>query len=120
MGNRQIKNYMVLKELMIAPFHPRLVALAMWCFHRWSDFIVTSGYREHDTGVHGTWPCRGLDVSSWPFKDPEAMAADANAHFFYDPKRPEKMCVIYHDAGSGYHFHLQAHDRTLYLCDSPG
>ena len=112
---RQIKNYQVLKEILLAPFDSKLVALAMWCYTRWSSFRITSGYREGDAGVHGTWPCRGLDVSAKAFKDPQALADDANSVWIYDNNRLEKKCVVYHDAGNGWHLHLQVHPRTYYL-----
>ena len=112
---RQIKNYKVLKELLIAPYHPKLVALALWCYTRWSHFTITSGYRDGDPGVHGQWPCRGLDVRSRDFPNPGKLAADANSLWIYDPHRLHKKCVVYHNAGSGFHFHLQVHDRTKYL-----
>lgn len=115
MGTR-IKNHQVLKEILLPGFHPKLVALSIWCLVRWGDLWITSGYREGDSGVHGTLPCRALDVSSRPFIRPEAMALDANIHWTYDPERPKFTCVLYHKTPGGvWHFHLQVHPRTLYL-----
>ena len=111
-------NYRILKSLMLGSYDPKLVALAIWCATRWSEFHITSASREGDKGVHGTVPCRGLDARSRNFSAPEAMAEDANRHWVYDPQRPKFKCVLYHKTPNGaWHLHLQVHPKTKYLGD---
>lgn len=110
----QVANYKILKNLMLNVYHPKLVALVIWVLHRVSDFCITSAYREGD-GVHGTIPCRAIDIRSKNFNDPEEIASDINNHWVYDPERPKFKCALYHDVGQGPHIHLQCHASTVYL-----
>lgn len=111
----QISNYKILKSLMLNTFHPKLIALAIWTLHRISNFCITSAFRENDKGVHGTIPCRALDIRSRTFSDPESITNDINDHWVYDPERPNLKCALYHDVGQGPHIHLQVHPNTQYL-----
>lgn len=112
----QIANYKIMKSLMLSLYHPKLVALAIWSSHRYSSFCITSGFRENDKGIHGTNPCRALDIRSTNYNDPQAVVDDINAHWLYNPKS-EFKCALYHDVGQGPHIHLQVHNRTKYLKD---
>ena len=113
-----IKDWKVLKGMLNVAYHPKMIALAMWVTVRYSKVVFTSAYREGDKGVHGTTPCRGMDIRSWHYADPKTIVDDINVHWRYDPlKRPEMMCALYHDTGSGKHIHLQVHDNTHYLQD---
>ena len=113
-----IKNWKVLKGMLSVAFHPKMIALAMWITVRYSKVVFTSAYRSGDKGVHGTAPCRGMDMRSWHYDDPQVVVDDINVHWRYDPiKRPEMMCAILHNTGSGNHIHLQVHDNTQYLRD---
>jgi hypothetical protein len=111
----RVKHYKALRGLLSAPFHPKLIALAMWVTARLSDVVFTSGYRKGDKGVHGQVPCRGLDIRSWIYPDPQMICDDINKHWIYDPERPDKKCAIYHNVGKGFHIHLQVHARTEYV-----
>lgn len=108
-----IKDLKVFNALMSAPYHPKIVGLLTWFACRYSDFCITSGFRFGDSGVHGTIPCRAVDLRSSTFKEPWAVRDDVNKHWVYDPDRPEYKCCVYHDAGSGFHFHLQVHPKTF-------
>ena len=110
----QIKDWKVLKGLMLKPYHHKMIGLAEWVTVRFSEVMFTSAFRP-GTGVHGTDPCRGLDIRSWIYNDPKKVVNDINTHWIYDPKRPEKKCAVLHDVGQGNHIHLQTHDRTQYL-----
>ena len=113
-----IKDWKVLKGMLSVAFHPKMTALAMWVTVRYSKVTFTSAYREKGNGVHSVVPCRGMDIRSWHYDDPQTVVDDINVHWRYDPlKRPEKMCAILHDTGSGNHIHLQTHDNTRYLQD---
>ena len=113
-----IKDWKVLKGMLVVAYHPKMIALAMWVAVRYSKLVLTSAYRMGDSGVHGQIPCRGIDIRSWHYNDPQVVVDDINVHWRYDPyKRPEMMCAIYHDTGSGKHIHLQVHDNTQYLRD---
>ena len=103
-----IKNLCVMRELMDRAYHPKLSELACWVAVRYSRFTITEVWRED--GVHSL--CRAIDLRSKNYEDPEAVAADINAHWIYDPQRPEYKCCVYHNVGKGWHFHLQVHDRT--------
>ena len=76
------------------------------------EFKVTSIYRENDRGVHGTLPCRGLDLSCPDRHFGKLIETYVNQKFEYDNDRPEKKCCMYHDVGSGWHIHLQSHPNT--------
>ena len=89
------------------------MALVTWCYIRLSEVIVTSAFREGDEGVHGCG--RGIDIRSRCFADPEAIAKEINAHWKYDPLRPEMVCALYHDIGQGAHIHLQVCEATILL-----
>jgi len=107
----QVKDHKVLKGLLQYPFHPRMIELLSWFSIRYSETVITSAYRE-GFGVHGAIPCRGIDVRSWVFRRPQEVVDDINTHWEYDFERPEKVCAIFHDAGSGSHIHLQVHPNT--------
>lgn len=36
-----------------------------------------------------------------------------NSIFVYDPQRSRFQCIVWHDVGSGDHFHLQVHPNTV-------
>ena len=119
MGTLDYKNHKVLISMLTKAWHPKLIELLVWLTIRYSKNIITSAYREReihdkDSGIHGTDPLRAVDKRSRDYPDPEAIAADINAHFIYDPIRPHYQVCVYHNTGQGYHFHLQVHDRTVY------
>lgn len=116
----QIANHKVLKSLLIVPYHPTLIELGLWVSHRESSFCITSGFREGDIGIHGTVPCRAIDIRSSNFESPEDVCKDINSHWLYDPKRPNMVCALYHNVGQGWHIHLQVHARTEYNAISNG
>jgi len=60
----QIKDASVTRELLIESYHPILIELVLWILQRYYNITFTSGYREGDKSVHGTKPCRGLDIRS--------------------------------------------------------
>ncbi len=107
------KNYKVLRAALEHTYHPKLIALILWLWYRYSKVTFTSMFRKGDPGVHGTTPCRAADIRSWIYKDPEKIVKDINEHWIYDPGRPEKKCAILHDVGRGTHIHLQVHDNTI-------
>ena len=111
----QIKSYKVLKSMLVIIYHPMLISMVMWISTRYSQVVFTSAYREGDSGVHGTNPCRGFDIRSYIYGDPQQVCNDINKHYIYDPDRPEKKCAIFHDTGKGKHIHLQVHPNTKYL-----
>lgn len=74
--------------------------------------VITSLHREGDKGVHGTIPCRGIDVRSRDNTIARSIARVVNDAWVYDPSRPDKQCAIPHDVGFGLHLHLQVHPNT--------
>jgi len=74
------------------------------------EFNNSSNFRPGDTGVHGYG--RGWDISMPVISIGRAIEEFINANWTYDPERPEKKVAVLHDTGSGWHLHLQTHDRT--------
>jgi len=74
--------------------------------------VITSIYREGDSGVHGVW--RGVDLRSFIYTDQELELIElyVNSKYEYDYRRPTKDVLLCHDAGSGDHIHLQNHPNT--------
>ena len=88
--------------------------------------LITSMERPGDNGVHGTKPCRGLDVDVCDggvykggiLPDNAGCIEDwINLTFRYDPTRPDMNVAIYGDrdpAGKHWnHIHFQVHPRTV-------
>lgn len=73
------------------------------------EFTVTSLYRIGDPGVHGAIPLRGIDLRCKNHALGASVAEYINDKYIYDPMRPEMVVCKFHDAGSGYHIHLQVH-----------
>ncbi|MCP4127738.1 MAG: hypothetical protein GY753_11825 [Gammaproteobacteria bacterium] len=77
------------------------------------EFEVTSLYRIGDDGVHGTLPCRGIDLGCKDAIIGNRVADFLNKRWEYDPKRPEKLVCMYHAKKGGQpHLHLQSHPNT--------
>lgn len=108
----QISNHRVLRSILSYEYNETLVDLILWIGHRLDKFCITSGFRPLDPGVHGTKPCRAIDIRSIWYSDPEDICKDINSHWKYDFNRPEKVCALYHDVGYGPHIHLQVHANT--------
>jgi len=74
--------------------------------------VITSAYRVGDSGVHGHM--RGIDFRTWYLDQTfiDELCDDVNNTWVYDPERPEKEVLIYHDVGRGPHLHLQVHPNT--------
>ena len=113
------KNHKVLIGILTNAWHPKLLEVLLWLTVRYSTIIFTSAYRPHkihsdDSGIHSTIPLRAFDLRSRVFSDPQKIADDINAHFIYDPARPNLNLNVYHDTGQGHHFHIQVHPRTDY------
>lgn len=111
----QFKNETVFYNFTARALHPQLAAVLHWFWKRYFDVIVTSAWREQDSGIHNTDPLRAVDLRSWVFPDPEARADEINRAWLYDPLRTRLNVCIYHDTGRGVHFHIQVHDRTVRL-----
>jgi len=119
----KVKNHKVLMSLLAVPYHQNLIQVLVWVSIRYHDLVITSGYRDGDKGVHGLKPCRGIDIRSWIYNDPQKIVDDINSYWEYDTQRKyhiingnKKLLLTakYHDTGSGDHIHLQAHPRTKY------
>ena len=111
----KIKDTNVLESLLQVPYDEKLIHLTQWIATRFSDVVFTCGFREGDKGVHGTIPCRGMDIRSWIYSDPQEVEDEINAHFIYDHERPEKKCAWWHGKGKNKHIHLKTHPNTKYL-----
>jgi len=108
-----IKDKSVLNSLLLVEYDETLVEIISWLAGEYPEAVVfTCGYRHGDKGVHGTIPCRAVDIRSWTFKRPDRVCNYVNFEWEYDSDRPEMKVAIYHDAGSGFHIHLQSHPNT--------
>jgi hypothetical protein len=92
---------------------PELIQLIEYLSDIVGVLTVTSLYRKGDRGVHGTRPCRGIDVRCRNKTIGKAYANTINLRWIYDPDRPHLKCAVFHDAGTGYHLHLQVHQNTV-------
>ena len=110
----RIKNTDVLESMIMHPAHPILIELLKWFCVRYSETVFTGMYEDREyPSVHSAIPCRGMDVRSSVFSDPQAVADDVNENWTYDPDRPWLKCAIFHDVGRGRHIHLQVHPNTV-------
>jgi len=78
------------------------------------EVTITSIYRINDDGVHGTLPCRGIDIREKNKYIGKYVERHINEMFLYDPNRPDKKCCWFHDVGKGVHIHLQSHPKTIW------
>lgn len=92
--------------------HPTLKAMLKDLEGYLGEQTITSAYRKDDPGVHGQWPSRGLDIKC---QDPirgRQIEDYLNGHWQYDPNRPQFHAALYHNAGGGWHIHMQCHPNT--------
>ena len=110
----QIKDISVMEGILQVAFDSMIIEILKWVDSEWlNKLVITSGYRAGDTGVHGTDPCRGVDLRSWVFKNPIEIKNLINKYWVYDPDRPKKMVCVYHKVnGGGWHFHVQVCSKT--------
>ena len=84
--------------------------------HYGVEFTETSGHRPDSDGVHGTNPCRGVDLSCPDYNFGKLVEKYANSKYQYDPDRPKYGVCLYHKGDSGaYHLHFQVHERTMVI-----
>ena len=113
----KFKNRAVFNEVLAAPYHFKMIQILIWLTERY-EVVITSGYRHKDKGVHGTVPCRGVDIRSNIFDNPKELVGIINDVWIYDTNRKDMRCAMLHDTGSGEHIHLQVHPNTLFMGDT--
>jgi hypothetical protein len=107
-----IKDEDVLLELLEHEFHPKIGDVLRWMESLYPGrMTITSGFRP-GVGVHGTDPCRGVDLRSHNYSAPQKICDHINQVWEYDPARPHMMVCVLHDTGQGIHFHIQVHPTT--------
>ena len=107
----QVKDIDVLRALLHVSYDPMLMDIIAWIEDKFLKAILTDGYRPDDKGVHGTIPCRGIDLRD-TYGDPKYVETEVNRRWIYDPARLHKNCAVYHDTGKGWHLHIQTHPNT--------
>lgn len=109
-----IKNIDVLRSILSHKCDIKLEKILAWWEQYVGDFVITEFYRpqRHGNDLHGVEPVRAIDLRSWIYSDPEWVCNRCNLSWVYDPNRPEKKVCVYHNAGSGKHFHIQVHPNT--------
>jgi len=112
-----VKNKKIFLNLLLVGYDPLLVSILGYIDKKFGKAIITGGYRKGDKGVHGTIPCRGLDIRSHVYYNPsaDAIVEDINNKWQYDPNRPNKQIAMVHDVGAGIHIHLQVHPNTKFI-----
>lgn len=100
-------------ELLHGLAHPTLMEVLEDVIFLLGAVRVTSFHRPDNLGVHGTFPCRAIDLRSRSAHIAEATANVVNDTWTYDPARRNKKVAIAHDVGGGMHLHLQVHDNTI-------
>ena len=91
----------------------KLRKMALEVESRFGEKVITSLYRIGDTGVHGTMPLSGMDLRCTSQIHGQEVEKWVNDIWSYDSSRPEKKCCLFHNAGSGWHLHLQVHPKTV-------
>lgn len=110
----EFKSENVFRNYHVVPHHFNLTEFEWWWLNEFGEAVVTSAYRYGDKGVHGQNPLRALDLRSWIYSNPKGMERYVNSVWVYDPKGPEKKCLILHNVrNKGIHFHLQVSDATI-------
>jgi hypothetical protein len=112
----KVKNTMVLAGLLAKPLDRRLVMVILWWLKRFGFITITESFRKqlHKNDLHGVTPLRAIDIRSWEFPNPQSVADEVNKVWIYDPQRPNKKVVVYHENRMtvGKHFHIQVHPNT--------
>lgn len=100
------------EQLQFLHFHLR--AVLRWVASKFGMcFVITSLYRMDDNGVHGQLPCRGADLRCYDKDIANEICSKVNAHWKYDPSRPNVQVALAHNTGKGFHIHLQVHPNTV-------
>jgi len=112
------KNDAVMYNAHHVPWHPILLDYYSWFVDEVCIPLITSSWRsakihDNDSGIAMVSPLRHLDFRSKLFAYPKGVVDKVNAHWVYDPNRPEKKVCIYHDSGQGLHLHNQVHPNTV-------
>jgi hypothetical protein len=106
----------MLLDLLQAGIDPMLLDLLRYlvkCYPR-EGWVITSSFRQGDPGVHGTVPCRAVDLRVWNLSEnPEHVVASLNGYMEYDRTRPHLKVAILKDDPP--HIHLQVHPRSKRL-----
>jgi len=92
-----IKNGSVLKELILVPWHEKLIEVISWLDKKHPGQIVfTSGWRP-EAGIHGTKPLRAVDLRSSCFSNPHVIEHLINENWDYG-KEPYQVCLYHRTA----------------------
>lgn len=115
MDSIEVKDSKILKALLCKHYHPILNRLMIWIIQEFHSVCITEAFRHqrHSNDLHGTIPVRAIDLRSWIYISPQEVADRINEVWQYDPTRPNMECCVYHDSGSGPHFHIQVHPKTI-------
>lgn len=111
-----LKSDKVLEGLLKGKYPELLIEMALITIKKIRSFgcqvVVTSSYREGDTGVHGFFRGLGFRTHELTQEQIQIILEDINSKYIYDPSRPEMEVIIFHDTGKGPHLHLQSHPNT--------
>lgn len=112
-----IKSDIIFLGLMKGKYPPILIEMTLEVVREIRDCgvipTITSAFREGDLRVHGFY--RGVDFRSWELTKQhcDIIVGIINKKYVYDPNRPSKSVLIFHDSGRGPHLHLQSHPNTF-------
>ena len=111
----KIKSTKIFLGLIAKEAHPTLLEILAWLDLKGIPITVTSFFRRTGSGVHSTDPVRAMDLRSRIIPNPLAVAELINENWIYDNARSHLNVALYHNAGSGFHFHIQVHDNTEFV-----
>lgn len=106
------KTDQIFRNFASVSLYKTLQELLLWFRKTFGEPMITSAFRNNNTGVHGTIPLRAIDIRSYIYTSPENVVETINKFWSYDSNRPNFQCAILHNTGKGMHIHLQVHPNT--------
>lgn len=96
----------------ISFFHYLLTELLSDLYDYAGPQMMTGLWGTWGSGVHGTIPLRAVDIGSLDHETGVRLQDYLNSRWEYDPKRPGMNVALWHNAGRGWHLHIQSHPNT--------
>jgi len=113
----ETKNMSIARDLLLYSYDDKLIKILTWIEEKqpWFKMIFTAGFYVGDSGIHGTKPCRAVDLRCHDQTIGYYTERAINNTWEYDYKRPQKSCALYHTATGkekDFHLHIQVHTNT--------
>ncbi len=113
----ETKDRKVARALLTSGYDAVLSEVLLWIQEKIPEFrmVFTSGFRVYERGVHGTNPCRAVDLRCHDKMIGPYIKNTVNSTWEYDYKRPRKGCALFHSVTGkeeDLHLHVQVHPNT--------